>query len=273
MAFGEAQFVISKDIGIKNSTIARLYGKFAGYTLLHGHFRWGAVKPFIDFQAKRTLDVGAGTGLMTFEVARRLKRGGTILASEFDGHRVTVAYEIAKKGNFKNVDFVRGDLRALGLQQKFDQVLAIDVLEHIEDDILALRQINGILKPDGVLVISVPTPLYPKYFGRMWAKRIGHVRDGYFIEELHGKLSNSGFKVLSYKYNTRFWASLFCFLSMYVLPRARIPYTRLNLRIDLILMPVLKYLALLLDMFSTDAHSCSLAVLAHKVRRSEESTS
>lgn len=250
MAFGEAQFLV------RNKTTARLYGKLVGITDFHSHFRWAAIKQFINFQAQRTLEAGAGTGLMTFEVAKRLVKNGKIIASELDERSVGVSEKIIKKGDFKNVEFIKKDLRALGLQEKFDQVLAIDVLEHIEDDLLALKEINAILETNGRLVISVPTPLYPKYFGKEFAEKIGHMRDGYCVEELNEKLYASGFRTLKYKYYTRFWASLFCSLFY---KTNKIP------RIKLILLPILKYLALFLDRFSTDAHSSSLAILAEKV--------
>lgn len=39
---------------------------------------------------------------------------------------------------------------------KFDVVLAVHVLEHIDNDILAMREIRRILKPDGWAVLQVP---------------------------------------------------------------------------------------------------------------------
>lgn len=249
MAFGEEQFLVRSEI------IAKLYGKLVGITDFHSHFRWAAIKELVNFRAESTLEVGAGTGLMTFEVAKRLKNG-IILALELDNHSVEIGNEIILKGNFKNVQFVQQDLRVLKLEEKFDQVLAIDVLEHIDDDLGALREINAVLKPKGLLVVSVPTPLYPKYFGKEYADRIGHMRDGYFVEELDKKLHASGFRTLRYKYYTRFWASLFCSLFY---------KTNAYSAIKLILFPMLKYMALFLDKFSTEAHSSSLVMLAEKV--------
>ena len=66
-----------------------------------------------------------------------------------------------------NVDF-KMDLRAIGLKsESFDLVFASHVLEHIDDDEVALEEVYRILKPGGVAVLPVPivaeaTIEYPK---------------------------------------------------------------------------------------------------------------
>src|SRR5213078_4174114 len=50
-----------------------------------------------------------------------------------------------------------GDLRALPLAPAvFDVVLALDVLEHLDDDATALAEAARLLKPGGTLVVTVP---------------------------------------------------------------------------------------------------------------------
>jgi 2-polyprenyl-3-methyl-5-hydroxy-6-metoxy-1,4-benzoquinol methylase len=41
-------------------------------------------------------------------------------------------------------------------KRKYDVILMMDVLEHIEDDSAILREIKSHLKPDGILLLSVP---------------------------------------------------------------------------------------------------------------------
>lgn len=52
------------------------------------------------------------------------------------------------------------NLRSLG-EEKFDTVVALDVLEHIEDDLNVLRAFNYVLKFGGRIIISVPA--YPGF--------------------------------------------------------------------------------------------------------------
>jgi len=48
---------------------ARTYRRLFGAEDMHSHYRWEAIKPYIDFTAARTLEVGGGDGWITFEVA------------------------------------------------------------------------------------------------------------------------------------------------------------------------------------------------------------
>lgn len=45
--------------------------------------------------------------------------------------------------------------------ETFDAVIMSEVLEHLHDDVLALREAFRVLKPDGVVVITVPNANYP----------------------------------------------------------------------------------------------------------------
>lgn len=66
-----------------------------------------------------------------------------------------------------------GDLTTLGEDRKFDCVLYIDVLEHIEDDAGELRMAVQHLNPGGVLIVLSPAfeALYSKF-----DRHIGHYR-------------------------------------------------------------------------------------------------
>src|SRR5437867_12792950 len=48
---------------------------------------------------------------------------------------------------------------ALG-ENSFDTVIACDVLEHVPDDLEAMRELQRILSPDGVAVVTVPQADY-----------------------------------------------------------------------------------------------------------------
>jgi len=268
VAFGEAQLLISDTRGIPLTPrqVARLYGKvigLAGFFSFYYYFKWSIIRQFIDFNAKHTLEVGAGTGVFTFEVAKRLQVGSKIIGLDLDEHSVGIANEIVRSGHFKNVEFVQRDLRSLQLEEKFDQVLAFDVLEHIDDDMLALSQMNSVLEPNGLLVLTIPTLLFPKCFGKAWAEAIGHLRDGYSIEEIRAKLEMNGFRLLRYGYYGKYQISrLFVYLSILLNPH--IPSTRLNIPAEWFL-PIPRYLCLFFDKPSNDPRSICLAVLAQKV--------
>jgi SAM-dependent methyltransferase len=56
-----------------------------------------------------------------------------------------------------NVDFVVGSLEGIAFpDQSFDLILALDVLEHLKDDLGALQKIRSLIKPGGILLVTVP---------------------------------------------------------------------------------------------------------------------
>jgi SAM-dependent methyltransferase len=187
----------------------RVYRRLAGSEDMHSHYRWRAVEPLIDLEAPQTLEVGGGDGRIGFEVVRSGHRG-LMWVTEFDPRTLREAELTAELGGFDNVRVSQQDLMELREQGPFDQVLAIDVLEHIEDDELAIKLIAGVLRPGGRLVISVPTPRYPHVFGRRFHEHLGHVREGYLLAELRRKLAAAGFTVVEHRYYTGRWVSRAC---------------------------------------------------------------
>lgn len=86
---------------------------------------------------------------------------------------------------------VRGDATQHPFRSQFDLVGIFDVLEHVPDDERLLEQIRGILRPGGVLVITVPAR---KSLWSYFDEASGHCRR-YELDELRGKLQQAGFEV------------------------------------------------------------------------------
>jgi SAM-dependent methyltransferase len=78
----------------------------------------------------------------------------------------------------------------------FDLVTALDVIEHIEDDLGAMREIYRVLKPGGVLMLSVPAYKF------LWGAQdeISHHKRRYIAPQMRGKLKEVGFKVRRLSY-------------------------------------------------------------------------
>ena len=85
------------------------------------------------------------------------------------GHEVT-SVDVAPVSD----EVLRADLTALPFDgERFDAAVLGEVLEHIEDDGKALSEVHRVLRPQGVLALSVPA--HPSLYGPsdVWA---GHVR-------------------------------------------------------------------------------------------------
>lgn len=81
-------------------------------------------------------------------------------------------------------------------EMKFDFVLLMDVLEHIEDDVLFMESLQQYLKKDTVLFITVPA------FQRLFSLhdiQLHHFRR-YDFKGLHKTLKKSGYVVKDYSY-------------------------------------------------------------------------
>jgi SAM-dependent methyltransferase len=71
----------------------------------------------------------------------------------------------------------------------FDSCLCTEVLEHIPDDELAVRELARCLRPEARLLVSVPHP--PAPFDP------AHVREGYTLPDLTARLDRHGFTVVN----------------------------------------------------------------------------
>lgn len=99
--------------------------------------------------------------------------------------------------------FQGADLQNFIPSEKYDMAIAIDIMEHIEDDISTLRNFHEALNERGILIISTPSDL-----DEAAAFTEEHVRPGYNKKELETKLEQCGFHVLSSRYSYGFWGAL-----------------------------------------------------------------
>ncbi len=65
-------------------------------------------------------------------------------------------------GHLEDVTLVQGNLYRLPFpDDHFNGVILSEILEHIEDDVAGLREVWRVLKPGGVVAITVPNANYP----------------------------------------------------------------------------------------------------------------
>jgi SAM-dependent methyltransferase len=140
----------------------------------------------LPYAGRRLLDVGAGTGVFTETFAERCDE---VVAVEPDG---ALQAELERRlGRMPNVRVVHGDLTALPQGQRFDTLACFNVLEHIDDDVGALRSFRERLEPGGTLLLLVPA--HPSLYGSM-DRTVGH-RRRYTRQSLGRALANAGYDV------------------------------------------------------------------------------
>jgi ubiquinone/menaquinone biosynthesis C-methylase UbiE len=122
---------------------------------------------------ERVLDAGCGMGvyLAAMGSLRRLRLVGV----DADADRLAWG-----RREHVPAGLVRSDLSCLPFQEAaFDKILLSEVLEHLRDDRAGLRELARVLKPGGVLAISVPHARYP-----FWWDPISRVRDWLRLEPI-----------------------------------------------------------------------------------------
>lgn len=93
------------------------------------------------------LDVGCGNGLYGLVV---VSRGFSVLQLDIEDRRAPQARHLP----FRAMDVQRLDLP----DNSFDNVVAFDIIEHLDDDTLFLREVRRVCRARGRLLLSVPNP-------------------------------------------------------------------------------------------------------------------
>jgi SAM-dependent methyltransferase len=154
---------------------------------------------------ERVFDVGCGMGFYLLAMGRL--RTVSLVGLDGDGARLERAHRERVPARF-----VRGHLSQIPFAAaSFDKGLMTEVLEHVEDDRGALCEAFRVLKPGGVLAISVPHARYPFLWdpiNRVWALVGGRpLRRGplvgiwtdhrrlYGPQDLRARVQDAGFQV------------------------------------------------------------------------------
>jgi SAM-dependent methyltransferase len=108
----------------------------------------------------RVLDVAAGAGEQTLDIARRVGPSGAVLAADFSPRILAYAKANAAHAGYTNVQTLVGDAEQLELPAtSFDAAVCRLGLMLLQDPLRALRAMHSSLKPGAgacVMVFSVP---------------------------------------------------------------------------------------------------------------------
>jgi len=136
--------------------------------------------------AQNFLECGCGTGCVLSNTEQNLPH---LSLTGFDLYAEGLNYA-AKKTH--NVKLTTMDICNTTYKSEFDLIGAFDVIEHIQDDLLALRNMHSMLKPSGGCIITVPQ--HP----HLWSTpdEIAYHKRRYTKTEIKKKLKACGFKII-----------------------------------------------------------------------------
>ena len=134
--------------------------------------------------SKKVLDFGCGYGIFSEYLKKKFN-------FEVIGYEVNP--EALKKLKVKGIKTISSLDK---YEASFDYIISMNVLEHIKDDEIMIKDMNTLLKDNGRLILYLPNSM------KVWTdldNLVGHYRR-YTKKDLLSKLDRGGFATLSWEY-------------------------------------------------------------------------
>ncbi len=148
------------------------------------------------------LDAGSGFGQYSWRMSR-MNREWEIDAVDINNTQIADCTDFFKRAGLSDrVNFRVADLTQLKSVESYDLVLSVDVMEHIEEDVIVFKNFHDAMRENGVLLISTPSDQGGSDAHSDEDKSFidEHVRNGYGIDEITEKLTTAGFKNIKVAY-------------------------------------------------------------------------
>ncbi|MBD1840927.1 class I SAM-dependent methyltransferase [Coleofasciculus sp. FACHB-64] len=170
-----------------------------------------------DKKKLRILDLGAGNGSLSHAIAQK---GYEVVGVEESEQGFSIAQH-----NFSDCHFIQAsiyDLPYAELENSFDIVISVEVIEHLLYPRELVKAANKCLKPNGTLILTTPYHGYiknivlslsgrmDKHFHVLWDG--GHIKF-FSVKTLTELLKSEGYTDIHFKFAGRFpyvWKSMLC---------------------------------------------------------------
>jgi ubiquinone/menaquinone biosynthesis C-methylase UbiE len=159
-----------------------------------GEYYFRVIKKIVEFTQPKSqdivLDLGAGTGAVSFALAPRVKR---VIAVDISESMLAEARKKAEDANIGNIEFVVGDFLQPNVSEKVDAIVSNIALHHLtdEDKAKAIKNMAGLLNDKGRIVLGDVIIFFDTtqkqadevldaiedYFGRKKSKAIKRLRE------------------------------------------------------------------------------------------------
>ena len=105
------------------------------------------------------LDIGCGGGLLSEPITRL---GAKVTAIDASKKNIQVAKFHAKKNNLK-INYLCSSPEKLNLNKKFDVILNMEIIEHVEDLNFFIKKSSNLLKKNGLMFIATLNKTFKSY--------------------------------------------------------------------------------------------------------------
>ncbi len=158
-------------------------------------------------EVKSILDAGSGFGQYTYRMARWFPKA-EIKAVDIKPEQIEDCNQFIQKAGLSNrVKFELADLTQFQENNRYDLILSVDVMEHIEEDVQVFMNFYASLKKGGLLLISTPSDQGGsdshdhEHEEGIHGFIDEHVRDGYNLGDICRKLKSVGFSKVEARYS------------------------------------------------------------------------
>jgi glycosyltransferase involved in cell wall biosynthesis len=148
--------------------------------------KWMAdtIRPYLG---QRILEIGAGIGNLTSNLVPRRE----YWASDINPHYLDRLKKLKQSRPYLRVQYTDASAGETYPEEQFDTVICLNVVEHLENDVQALRNIRASLEKDGRAIVLVPNG--PGLYGSL-DRVLGHYRR-YTRRQIQETCERAGFLV------------------------------------------------------------------------------
>ena len=135
-----------------------------------------AINTYLSTSPKQIIDLGTAEGLMLNDLKTKYPESNCI-GVEYNSGLANLARQM-----HPNLEIIVGDVQDLSnfRENSFDVAVATAVVEHVESPETFISEVERVLKPAGILVMTAPDPFWEKI-----ATAVGHLAD-----EQHNEVPN-----------------------------------------------------------------------------------
>jgi len=163
--------------------------------------RWLWLRRRLRAGALRTFDAGSGNGGFSIGAA---SRGNRVVSASFSAEEQHDAQARAERLGVTGAEFRIVDLREIEAHRAalgtFDQIVCLEVIEHLLDDEALVCSLAAMLEPGGRLLLSAPfsghRPLYTEQLEPEPVEDGSHVRYGYTPEQVAELARRAGLEIV-----------------------------------------------------------------------------
>lgn len=205
--------------GIFGKILRKTYNFFRFKNTEHGKLLSGIIYPefFPISKNDSVLNIGCGDGIQAIVYRGNFKK---MTGIDINQNRLKIARELTVVHGINNFETLCANVEEIPLNDKFDKVIAIDIIEHVINPDKVLSEVWRLLKDDGKLLITFPVmhdkwENFFRFVGRKILRRKGKTirKEGwdpdahqydFKLKEWFNMMDKKDFSLVDYRATTMF---------------------------------------------------------------------